>query len=334
MRIAPAAWARIAAPQPKEIHMRLAHVGTLRRLTLPAGILILAAGCVDQVPTILEPGSDPLQVVITPEPRTVTVCKVGPAGSYRFSLSQVPDAVNISTWNGTALVENPFSLAAGDCADVYLGSELSDWVIVREIELPAGVSFDHVEVVLKGGTCNPDPTSPNHVYCPILYPGNLVDVIIGENGAGVVANAQTGFTLTFYNQSTTNGVGGCTPGAWRQAHWFHFWADPYTPESPLGTVFASAGLYSQNGVSLADRTMHDALQFGGGPGADGAARILLRAAVAAVLNAHSPIVEYPHSVADVVAEVDAALASGVRSTMLNLAEALDEANNGFCAISN
>ena len=66
----------------------------------------------------------------------------------------------------------------------------------------------------------------------------------------------------------------------------------------------------------------------------GAKRILLRAAVAALLNAsfhetmgHDPHLYYPYLSGEIIDLVNDAL-SGSRSEMLELAEHLDEINNG------
>jgi hypothetical protein len=97
----------------------------------------------------------------------------------------------------------------------------------------------------------------------------------------------------------------------------------------VDSVFASAAAFP----SLGSASLLDALSFGGGPGALGGARILLRAAVASLLNAAHPDVNFPSTIAEVIADVNAALASGDRSTMLALAGALDADNNLGCPLN-
>jgi hypothetical protein len=76
-----------------------------------------------------------------------------------------------------------------------------------------------------------------------------------------------------------------------------------------------------------------ALDYNGGSGARGSAQILLRAAVAAVLNASSPTyMSYPLTAATNIDKANAARASGNRSTMLNLAKQLDGYNNQRCPL--
>ncbi len=65
----------------------------------------------------------------------------------------------------------------------------------------------------------------------------------------------------------------------------------------------------------------------------GAESILLRAAVAALLNAADPLISYPLSTSQVIAQVNTAIASGDRSTILALASTLDADNNLGCPIN-
>jgi cysteine-rich repeat protein len=112
---------------------------------------------------------------------------------------------------------------------------------------------------------------------------------------------------------------GCTPGFWKN----HTTAwSGYLPDATIGSVFASASTFP----TLADDRLLDGLGYEGGKGSIGGARILLRAAVAALLNEAHPDVDY--SVDGVIVLVNAALATGDRATMIALAGVLDDANNG------
>ena len=81
-----------------------------------------------------------------------------------------------------------------------------------------------------------------------------------------------------------------------------------------------------------DTSLSEALRFRGGSGELGAARILLRAAVASLLNASNPDVDFQYTEAEIIAQVNNAL-SGTRSDMLTLAEELDNANNEGCPLN-
>ena len=117
---------------------------------------------------------------------------------------------------------------------------------------------------------------------------------------------------------------GCTPGFWKNH--LQAWVG-FAPNQTLESVFNVP-----NSFGLDNNTLRQALSFQGGTGALGAARILLRAAVAALLNAAHPDVDYPRTVAEVIADVNSALASGNRATMLALAAELDADNNRGCPI--
>jgi hypothetical protein len=100
------------------------------------------------------------------------------------------------------------------------------------------------------------------------------------------------------------------------------WPAPYTPSQTLGSVFASSAAYG-----LDEDTLGAALSFKGKNALTGKARILLRQAVAALLNAAHPNINYPLTVAQVIAPVNAALDSGDADVMLELEGILDDYNN-------
>jgi hypothetical protein len=129
---------------------------------------------------------------------------------------------------------------------------------------------------------------------------------------------------------------GCTPGYWKQEHHFDSWVPTgYTPGNIIGVVFPAAnglptaGKNPKKPDTLADDSLVDALNYPGGPGVLGAARTLLRAAVAALLNAGHPDLNYEISEADVLTRVNDALSED-RATMLGLAGELDGYNNAGC----
>jgi hypothetical protein len=122
---------------------------------------------------------------------------------------------------------------------------------------------------------------------------------------------------------------GCTPGYWKQPQHFDSWTPTgFTTGQTLESVFDVPDSLGMDNVTLVA-----ALEGGGGPGLTGAARILFRAAVAALLNSAHPGVDYPLTTAQVIAAVNAALASGDRDTMLSLAGTLDTNNNLGCPLN-
>jgi hypothetical protein len=119
------------------------------------------------------------------------------------------------------------------------------------------------------------------------------------------------------------GCEGLTPGYWKNLKQHEDdWTAPFTPETLIKDVFTNASIYMP-----VDDTMYDALQYQGGPDEAGAAEILLRAATAGVLNAAHPHIDYSMSLADLINEVNAALGSHDRDTMINLGAIIDDYNN-------
>jgi hypothetical protein len=117
---------------------------------------------------------------------------------------------------------------------------------------------------------------------------------------------------------------GCTPGYWKNnlAGWS---ATGYATTDTLGGVgFTNTGRQTS--------TLLAALGFRGGSTVQGAKDILMRAAVAALLNAAHPSIHYPLTVDQVKTMVNDALASGNRATILALAATLDGYNNLGCTI--
>ena len=128
---------------------------------------------------------------------------------------------------------------------------------------------------------------------------------------------------------------GCTPGYWKN-HLDAWVPTGYSPSAVLNSVFINADIYGLGNVTLLN-----ALKFKGGSGDLGAARILLRTAVAALLNVAHPNVYYRgryfgfDTVFKVIDAVNWALdpVNGGRETMLELASELDGYNNFYCPLN-
>jgi hypothetical protein len=114
------------------------------------------------------------------------------------------------------------------------------------------------------------------------------------------------------------GQEGCTPGFWKN-HPDAFPA-PYSPGTTLGSVFTGLS------ADYASLTFQQALSQGGG-----GLNALLRQAVAALLSATSPEVDYPLTADEVISLTNAAIASGIYEPTKDL---FDQYNNleapGFC----
>jgi hypothetical protein len=126
---------------------------------------------------------------------------------------------------------------------------------------------------------------------------------------------------------------GYTPGFWKQEQHFEYWPDGMEPYKFLGQCFVFPE--EMIPITYTHDFLIDALGFRGGSDWKGGSRILLRAAVAALLNAmyfgefdisegHSG---YYYTPCEVIGLVNAALASLDRGEMLSLACELDFYNN-------
>ena len=140
----------------------------------------------------------------------------------------------------------------------------------------------------------------------------------------------TGMTTTA--QAVEIGYEGCTPGYWKNH------TDNWQEAKP-GWLFGY--VYTSAHPSVADLTLKQALQGGGGDGIKGASKILARAATAAWLNAAHEGLGYPwrrdraglDGRPALVNAVNAAFASYDRDTMLELASRLDTDNNLGCRLN-
>ena len=120
---------------------------------------------------------------------------------------------------------------------------------------------------------------------------------------------------------TTSPVGqGCTPGYWKNS--LGAWPASISPDDNLSLYFGSC---------TTGDTLIEALNYGGSGGMN---YILLRAAVAALLNATHSGVAYGMGESNIRSEVDAALCSGDDYMMEHLKNTLDALNNAGCPLRN
>ena len=129
----------------------------------------------------------------------------------------------------------------------------------------------------------------------------------------------------------------CTPGYWKNhtSSW-----EEYNPNTLVKNQFTALNDPAYSAFS--STTFLQALQGGGGDNLTGATKILLRAAVAAFLNAAHDSLSYPlrrdatgfNGEPPIRSSVNDALDSMDRDTILALATTLDNANNnGVCPLS-
>lgn len=125
--------------------------------------------------------------------------------------------------------------------------------------------------------------------------------------------------------ANASGTEGCTPGYWKNHT--ESWAG-YSPTTLVKDVFSAA-----DGYGVGDMTLLEALGGGGGSGIEGASLILVRAAIASLLNASSTI-DFPGDVVSITNRTNASLAGAVRNQMISLAGNFDAKNNLGCPLGN
>lgn len=124
------------------------------------------------------------------------------------------------------------------------------------------------------------------------------------------------------------GLQGCTLGYWKN-HLDSWAATGYSPNMQVGSVFTLPAAYS----SLGSATLLGALEFKGGPQPINKAALLLKQAVAGLLSAAHPNVNYAtNDPQDVINAVNTALTQGV-GPIQTLQSQIDSDNNAGCPLN-
>lgn len=224
-------------------------------------------------------------------------------------VSPLPDDVTVHTDGVLSVATISFESTSG-------------WLLYWE-QLSSGQSIHHVSISGDGAgvlySYDPPATHDEGLHLPA--PTTLQAFTTTTTTPGYPRIASARFC---YSTPEETGFEGCTLGYWKVAQHHDSWPAPYNTGSNLQVSF---GPHAFNASFLT------ALNYKGGPGIDGAKRILLKQAVAALLSATSPDVDYPISAATVTAQVSAALASNDREIMLSLSTTLDAYNNQGCPLN-
>lgn len=249
----------------------------------------------------------------------VRVCKsAGPVGTYTFQTTVNGGGAHLVNFGFGSTVNMAFA-GTEVCLNTYVQLAEPAWevgqtgqVTIAEL-VPEGISVAKIEVWDFG-----------------VFPAVLLQTVTGASSVTVTVNSTSKIKVLFFNADAPPppppGGEGCTPGFWKNLKHFDRWTG-YTPGQTIASVFSNASLHGLGGA-----TLHQGLSFQGGSTLAGAAEILLRASIAAVLNSASPDVDYAMTTAQIVSAVQSALASGDRETMLGLAAVLDAENNTGCLL--
>lgn len=295
---------------------------------LVSGLLLFAiSGCDSTAPAEqnadIDTASEPAPLTITSQVTTdtppplliskVIVCKIAPDDPnvlFDFEASVTgPGADRGILYPTRTLSDQQCDVVYAAPRDVVEGP---DDVTITEM-LPDGWMLDRVEI-----------------FTADVVDGQEVITQTTENTATVSASViglERGVTAVYYNspgEVVIIGGEGCTPGAWKNRllrvdRW------PVSPDTPVGDVWSAAP------AELADATLLEALSFRGGSSFNDKVQILLRAATAAYLNSLS--VDYDLTTQQIIDGGNAAIASGDKDTVIDLAETLDGFNNQDCPIT-
>ena len=174
---------------------------------------------------------------------------------------------------------------------------------------PAGVAdgkdtLGRLYDALTGAQVGVRGTAANDMFSNIQIPAG--NPVIGKN-------------YNFGEICEKTGREGKTPGFWKNH--LGAWVG-LSPNQTLESVFNVP-----DSLGLDSKTLLQALNFPGGTGVKGAAQNLFRHAVAALLNAKHPNIDYPLASSTIISRVNTALASGSKTTIENLKNELDRFNN-------
>ncbi len=150
----------------------------------------------------------------------------------------------------------------------------------------------------------------------------LPDGLEYVEGSATIEPIQWGHNLTWLLYGCHCCHEGLSHGYWKtHTDKWHF----YCTDTCLNDIFDIPDEFS-----IGDDSFLDALNFGGGSDLEDAAKLLLQQAVAALLNAVDDEINYPLNVTEIINQVDDALDSMDRDTILDLKDLLDEYNNLGC----
>ena len=234
------------------------------------------------------------------------------AQTFTFSAAPSPRPANLGTF-------------AGSVAGPDLGGLRGN---VLRLTFDVGGSVDIVD-----GWQSVNGAEFDALNSSITIPANASSLTVqalSQGGVLPASFAWIGATLAIQNPPRA-GADGCTPGYWKNhdgsKKQTNQWAfTPYSPSQLISTVF-DAG-------TLGSYTLRQALDWGGGSSLEEKKQLLLHHAVAALLNASHPDISYPLTAAEIIASVNAALASNDEDAILALKDSLDKKNNAGCPIGN
>lgn len=161
--------------------------------------------------------------------------------------------------------------------------------------------------------------------------GFLVAAMFAGVGLGLGTTDSTSTETTTTTTTTPPGDEGCTPGFWKNLDKHLDEWTGLTPGQSVESVFDvpdSLGIDSKTLIQVLGPPASGAIN---GSGPNGSYQ-LLRHAIAALLNANSPDVDYPFDPDSIVADTNAALATQDADTIEDQKDEFADANEAGCPL--
>ena len=315
--------------------------------------------------TVTNTGNIPLTDVVVTDPlatacnRTFATLAVAEVQTFTCTLANLQSSfTNIATVTANT---GTTTISDSDSADVVVAAlpDITLSKVANVLTVPAtGGSVDYTLRVSNVGTTTVTLTSltDNKValspaclaligqsitagsYLQCVIPGVIVtwtgDPSFINTATAVGTDALQNSDTATASATVTFGWYGRTPGYWKNHP--EAWTSGYTPNQFIQDVFAIPSTFLKSGIldvsspSGKDRLI-DGLAYKGGTNLNGAFQILMRAAIAALLNEAYYGNYYPGatSTTALIAQVNGVLATQDRGAYLTLAAALDNWNNAI-----
>jgi uncharacterized repeat protein (TIGR01451 family) len=148
------------------------------------------------------------------------------------------------------------------------------------------------------------------------------------SGTGACGTQVSDSDPVHYYGQPTGGTQGCSHGYWKN-HPGSWPATGYSTGQTVSSVFSKASLYP----SIASVSLMDSLSFEGGSDVTSAAKNMLKQATGSLLNSAHAGVDFPWQTAQLISDVNAALASQNINTLLSLATVLEHDNTLGCPLN-
>jgi hypothetical protein len=270
-----------------------------------AGVLVIYDTGADSAVVGVRDGQDLAYALFAP-PLNTTV-----AQTFTFSASPTSRPATLATLAGSVSGPDLSGLRGTKLAITFNAGGAGDTVLINPWQSDQGEEFDALNSAITV------PASATAMTVQAL----------SEGGVAPASLAWIAASLSIANPPTPGGGEGCTPGYWKR-HLSSWGPTGYSPSQLLSTVFSPTGL-----GTLGSKTLFEALNFGGGSTLTEKKQILLRIAVASLLNSAHPDVDFAQTTAQVISSVNAALESNNATTIETLKNQLDALNNSGCPLN-